>query len=1858
MYRRISLAAKSALVLVAPLLLLVGVSAADSHNNNRRPHLVEHSYRPGELLVKLKDDSASERAEASLRQHGANEIRAFQRPRHGARSPMDAWRLVKLAPGLNTKQALERIARHPQVAHVELNYTVASAQIPNDPDFSRLWGLHNTGRDGAVPDADVDAPEAWDITTGSPVTVAVIDTGIDYTHPDLATNIWTNPGEIPGDGVDNDRNGYVDDVYGYYFSSAPSSNPRDENGHGTHVAGIIGAVANNGLGVAGVSWSAKLMALKFQNANASGTISDAIDAVLYAANNGARIINASWGTSSYSQALRDAIVTAGDAGILFVAGAGNNGRSNDVTPFYPASYDLPNLIAVAATNRFDARASISNYGANSVHLGAPGEEIYSTELNGAYGYRTGTSMAAPHVVGAAVLALSRYPALTASGLRSLLMSTVDSVPAMFGVTASGGRLNVANALNCDPNRLVVNAPVPLEGFAVFASEPTEILAEVSVCGHWVPDAAVSVSFDDGSPGFTLYNDGAHGDGASNDGRYANYWIPLSLGPIRVTVTATHPTLGSVSVTRNGRVAARVTYRHAETPFDWIDAGAGSVHVLPDDGSVTVPIGFDFPFYGIARNTVTISANGFLTFGAGTAGNANGRLADPVLPNNLIAPFWDDLNPSAGGTIRSLLEGQAPNRRFTVVWAGVPHYDAGNAATFEVTLYENTGEIVFQYLDVDFANAGYSFGASATVGVEDPHGLEGTSSSYNQPLVRNASARRFYPIMVSPEISYRVTIDLSRVRSLAGHVAMDMIDGDGINNNQVKILQFSTDGALVLAPNLVGDAAGSLVPGPARVGDAQFINEIAQPTVFGNTLSFTMKASTLGTFQPFPDSYAFYLLDQNGVPYPTNDPLGTNALFVVDVNDPQPMPQIFTSTFATASVETVGAPIARAGGPYSGVIGEPVAFDGSASSDPEGASLAYSWQFGDGTAGSGATPTHTYTAGGTYTVRLVVNDGTYRSVTASTTVQVATLIADAGTDQTVFEQTTVRLDGSRSKVAAGATPIYAWVQMSGPAVSLNGANTVSPTFTAPDVAQSETLMFQLTLSGPSGETSSDTVLITVLDLLTDSDGDALPDAWEYRYFGSLSVLPGGDPDGDGLTNLMEYQQGTDPSAPEPIPATPAGVYVLPGSGENAVIWSTVNGAASYHIYWSRSSGVTKTTGTKITAVTSPYRHVGLTNGQRYYYIVTAANNTGESEPSVPRSGEPGTRSWGTAAALNESSNISVASDGSGRLMAVWAQQNGNVNDVMASRYIPGQGWSVPGPIENSAQSASAAQVGMDSQGNAIAIWVQNDGQRNNLWGARFNATTQGWETPRLLETNDGDGYTTASVVTPQLAMDAAGNAIVAWTQEQARWYPDQPGWGTRVPIVYAARYIPGTGWQSTRMIDSTGVVWSYAPRAAIRNGVAFVVWKRRDYTAQASPSTYSVRAVRVSQAGGWGSAIAIDGNTGSENVDAPDVGADNDGNAIAVWRHDVPAGKGIAYTLRTNRYNATTAGWGAASQLSGGSSYYGARIAITGRGEAFAVWSEQQRSNYTPMARRYTPAGSWGSAVSLNTASSARIENVSVAMDDDGNALTAWRAETSSGSNIFNLSAAHYAVTGGLWGAPLLLENSAGDVAASGSVVLDRYGNAVAAWAQKEGSNTRTWVRRHAIADGSPAPNLPPIANAGSDVAVSPGAAVTLNGIASSDSDGTIVGYLWTQTAGPTVTASGANTATPGFTAPMVTADTVLTFRLVVTDNKGWTSTDSIDVSVRVPDTARPVTTASIVSSTVKGVVYYDITLSVNEPATSYFRASGDVAVISGGANTTNWQSYTGPIRLQKTNKSGSIVFEYYSVDTSGNQESPPKSHSL
>jgi subtilisin family serine protease len=517
------------LIVVLTILLMSVISSQTA--------LANKDYVEGEVLVKFKNGVSSALVN---RQTQADVLQEF---------PELSWQLVKLPANLTVEQGINAYQNLDGIESVQPNYIYRVLATPNDPRYGELYGM-----------TQISAPTAWDTTTGSSgIVVAVIDTGIKFTHEDLAPNMWQNPGEIAGNGIDDDSNGFIDDVYGYDFADN-DSDPSDVYNHGTHVAGTIGAAGNNSLGVTGVNWQVKIMALRIHDAAGNSTSAKVIQAFQYARmmrlrGVTLRVTNNSYGGApeapGFDQATKDAIDAAGEANILNVFASGNNNRDIEALPFYPASYNSPSILVVAASGVGDVRATFSNYGTTSVDLAAPGAGILSTVIgidNSTYGINSGTSMAAPHTAGAAALLAAANPSLTAASLKATLMNRVDLLPVWNGVLKTGGRLNIASAI---ANQTVCNFGVPMgQNFPIAGGTGTINVTAAVNCDFPAVSLSPWITVTAGNPG--------SGNGTVDFTVSSNAGNPARTGFIKIadqvfTVSQAGVAPTGASVTVGGRV---------------------------------------------------------------------------------------------------------------------------------------------------------------------------------------------------------------------------------------------------------------------------------------------------------------------------------------------------------------------------------------------------------------------------------------------------------------------------------------------------------------------------------------------------------------------------------------------------------------------------------------------------------------------------------------------------------------------------------------------------------------------------------------------------------------------------------------------------------------------------------------------------------------------------------------------------------------------------------------------------------------------------------------------------------------------------------------------------------------------------------------------------------------------------------------------------------------------------------------------------------------------------------------------------------------------------------------------------------
>ncbi len=506
----------------------------------------QHTIRPGggttdqkpyvadEILVKFKETANPAARSLAHRTHKAAVVKRY-------RHVQDLER-VRLSPGMSVERAIKLYKDNPEVLYAEPNYRVQKLAEPNDPLFPSQWSLQNTGQNGGLPGADIKSVDAWNITTGSSdVVVAVIDSGIDYLHPDLVANLWRNEADCNNNGVDDDGNGYIDDCYGIDTINS-DSDPMDDESHGTHVAGIIGAVGNNSLGVVGVARNVKILSCKFIGADGFGTVADAIECLDYVKTmkeRGTNIIasNNSWGSDGYSQALADAVTMQLTAGILFIAAGPSGIGNNDVAPEYPSSLYLPNVISVAATDNRDCKSNFSRYGRRTVHLGAPGEDILSTTIGGTYSMFSGTSMAAAHVTGAAVLLKAQNPSRDWRAIKNLLLAGGDFGQCPFQTLDSlitARRLDLYGSLTCSNSTVIrrlrpYGIDDPIEESTVRLAVGRPLLLSMLHIRCDQPNGDVSVTVNPGGEQIILRDDGNGADVAAGDGIYSAQWVPTSGG---------------------------------------------------------------------------------------------------------------------------------------------------------------------------------------------------------------------------------------------------------------------------------------------------------------------------------------------------------------------------------------------------------------------------------------------------------------------------------------------------------------------------------------------------------------------------------------------------------------------------------------------------------------------------------------------------------------------------------------------------------------------------------------------------------------------------------------------------------------------------------------------------------------------------------------------------------------------------------------------------------------------------------------------------------------------------------------------------------------------------------------------------------------------------------------------------------------------------------------------------------------------------------------------------------------------------------------------------------------------------------
>lgn len=714
------------------------------------------------LLVRYKESAAPTKIDSIHFSVGAYVVKSFEVPHN--------LEMVEISRGISLEAALEFYKEDPNVLYAEPDYEYHAINQPaprkppsretevppgpiTDPELSRQWALHNSGQNGGTRDVDINAPEMWEQLDGDDsVIVAVIDTGVNYKHKDIRDNMWVNELEIPNNGIDDDHNNKIDDYYGYN-AFAENGDPMDDHGHGTHCAGVIAAQGGNNFGGSGINPKGKIIACKFLSAHGSGTASGAIECLNYIRDLKRRsekpvnivATSNSWGGGPASQSLEDAIREHRDLGIVFVAAAGNDGLDNDEIESYPSDYPMANIISVAATDNKDDLAEFSNHGKRSVHVGAPGVDIWSTTLDNNYESMDGTSMATPHVAGLYAMISAAYKDLSYIQRKNLLIAGGVPIPSLEGKTVSGRRIravdtNGRGSLTCK-DQIVTARLSPSQSRLLVPIGKTVTLSAINInCEKPNGNLYIPVNSD---LNLTLLDNGIGLDDSAFDGVYTNEWTPSLPGRYEIKF----PEEDIVVVTVYDPASMKPYQADSEIAFKYRQFSGTALNATDDwVSTINTPFPIKFGGGGTGFDYLTIESNGVLSVTNTQLLGFNNQ-EFPVAQNmSVIAPYWDDLNPGVfGGDIFIETLGMAPKREFVVEWRNVRHYGATDDMTFQVVFFEDSPDVLFNYLSVGLGGVPEGRGGSATVGIQTSPDHYVTTSLNEQNLSdRQAIRYRLVP----------------------------------------------------------------------------------------------------------------------------------------------------------------------------------------------------------------------------------------------------------------------------------------------------------------------------------------------------------------------------------------------------------------------------------------------------------------------------------------------------------------------------------------------------------------------------------------------------------------------------------------------------------------------------------------------------------------------------------------------------------------------------------------------------------------------------------------------------------------------------------------------------------------------------------------------------------------------------------------------------------------------------------------------------------------------------------------------------------------------------------------------------------
>jgi subtilisin family serine protease len=715
-------------------------------------------YANRRLIVRYKNETPLKKIQKAHFSAGAHIINSFTIPENTD--------LVEISKGISIDAAIDFYREDPNVKYVEKDVVFHAIMAPppvraptgddgdparnkNDPLLEQQWGLNNSGQTGGKAGVDINAFETWKRTTGdNDLVIGIIDTGI-ADHPDLRSNLWTNTLEIPGNNIDDDNNGVIDDIHGADFVEF-DGDPTDDHGHGSHCAGIIGAEGDNKFGGRGVMKDVKIIACKFLDETGSGSASDAILCLNYfrdlslRAQSPVKIFatSNSWGGAETSQALVDAIQEQQNLGILFFAAASNEGQNNDIVDIFPADIPLANIVSVSSIDHNGLMSSFSNFGKRSVHLSAPGEAILSTTIGNDYELMDGTSMAAPFAAGLAGLIKANNPDLNYIQVKNLLMAGGILEPGLVDLTISGRRIrgvdnNGLGSLSCK-DQIVSGRLSPSWDRLVLPVGKSLILSAINInCEK--PNGELVIPLSPTNTFLTLQDKGQNKDSAANDGLYSQEWSSSTPGHFEFMFP--NNDLVSIEVYDLSTMKEYKATNEIEFAYRKIE---GTSLLASDDSLHSVDMPFPVMFGGGSTGfeRLNVDANGALSLTDMHMIGFNNQAFPAEDLISVIAPFWDDLRPdSFGGNIYYETLGQAPHREFVVEWREVSHFASPDGITFQVVFFENSSDILFNYLDVDFGLEEINNGANATIGIQ-------TSPEHNilvahdTPQIQNNTAIRF------------------------------------------------------------------------------------------------------------------------------------------------------------------------------------------------------------------------------------------------------------------------------------------------------------------------------------------------------------------------------------------------------------------------------------------------------------------------------------------------------------------------------------------------------------------------------------------------------------------------------------------------------------------------------------------------------------------------------------------------------------------------------------------------------------------------------------------------------------------------------------------------------------------------------------------------------------------------------------------------------------------------------------------------------------------------------------------------------------------------------------------------------------